>query len=184
MKILRIIVALLLVSLLVVFSVGCDGSDDASNDTTRGNTSENSDKTDKDGDGVKLYVEYNGTKIKLGAKADDIISALGEPQSKREIGDCGGLGAQVEYTYPSVVIYVLESKTDGNIIDQITFRDDIISTPEGVCIGDTVADAKKALGAPTSESAKALLYTSGKYTLKLSINGDAISEINYITSND
>ncbi len=180
MKILKIIISLLLVTLCVFFCVAC--SDGADTSADRDGSSGSSDKSDKDDGAVKLYIEYNGTKIQLGAKADSIIEALGEPQSKTEIGDCGGLGAQVKYTYPSIEVYVLESKTDGNIIDQITFRDDVVSTPEGVCIGATVAEAKQALGKPTSETDKALLYTSGKYTLKLSFSGDMVTEINYITT--
>ncbi len=180
MKTLKIIISLLLVTLCVFFCVACDGGKDNSADRG-GSSSGNGDKNDGE---VKLYVDYNDIRIKLGAKADDVIEALGEPQSRTEIGDCGGLGAQVRYVYPSIEVYVLESKTDGNIIDQITFRDDVVSTPEGVCIGTSLADAKEALGEPTSETAKALLYTSGKYTLKLSISDGSVSEINYITSSN
>ena len=96
----------------------------------------------EDYDSDNFYIKYNNVAIKLGDKADAVIAALGEAQSRTEIGDCGGLGAQVKYTYSSIDLYVLESKTDGNIIDQITFRDDIVSTPEGVCLGVSVADAK------------------------------------------
>jgi hypothetical protein len=53
-----------------------------------------------------------------------------------------------------------------------------------VCIGTTAADAKKALGEPTSENDKARLYTSGKYTLKLSISDGSVSEINYTTQSN
>ena len=136
----------------------------------------------EDYDSNKFYIKYNNVAIKLGDKADAVIAALGEAQSRTEIGDCGGLGAQVKYTYSSIDLYVLESKTDGNIIDQITFRDDIVSTPEGVCLGVSVADAKAKLGEPTSSTDKALLYTDGKYTLKISISGDMVTDINYITN--
>ena len=137
-----------------------------------------------DATNVKMYVNYNDTVIMLGAKADGIIEALGEPQSKTEIGDCGGLGAQVKYTYPSIDIYVLESKTDGNIIDQITFRDDTVTTPEGAYIGASSSEAKAVLGAPSSASDKALLYNKGNYTLKLSLENDIVCEINYITKSN
>jgi hypothetical protein len=180
MKNIKVIISLLLVAVCIAFCVACN--DTATDTTDKGGST--ADKQGGDTSGVKLYVEYNDVTIKLGAKADDIIEALGEPKSKTEIGDCGGLGAQVKYVYTSIEVYVLESKTDGNIIDQITFRDDLVETPEGVCIGTTAADAKKALGEPTSENDKALLYTSGKYTLKLSISDGSVSEINYITQSN
>ncbi len=182
MKIFKIIVSILLVCMCVAFCVACDnpsgvGSTDRDGDSQSGSK-------DNDESTVKLYVEYKGTKIELGAKADSIIAALGDPQSRTEIGDCGGLGAQVRYVYTSLEIYVLQSKTDGNIIDQITLRDDLVSTPEGVYIGMSDADAKEALGEPTRETQKAIFYTSGKYTLKLDIEDGKVTDINYITSSN
>lgn len=173
MKIFKIIVSILLVCMCVAFCVACDNTGSTDNAGGDGSQSENNNST------VKFYVEYNGTKIELGAKADSVIEALGEPQSKNEIGNCGGLGAQVRYVYPSVEIFVLQSNTDGNIIDQITFRDDIVTTPEGVYIGMTKAEAEDALGDPTEETEKAIIYTSGKYTLKLNITDGKVTDINY-----
>ena len=134
-------------------------------------------KTDK----ASYYFEYDGTKVALGADADGIIEALGEYKDKKEIGDCGGLGAQVKYSYASFDVYVLESKTDGNIIDQITFRDDIVETPEGVCIGMSVSDAKAKLGEPTDSTDSSLEYLDGNKLLKLGISDGKISGIDYMT---
>ena len=139
------------------------------------------DKAAETGSGVAFYVEYNGTKIELGAKADKIIESLGEPQSVREIGDCGGLGAQVKYSYPSFYVYVLESDAKGNIIDQITFRDDVVTTPEGVYIGMSVDDAKQKLGEPTAQSDTALEYQKDSFLLRLVIKGGAVEQIDYMT---
>ncbi len=141
--------------------------------------------TETDGaDGVSCNVSYNGTKISLGAKSDSIIKALGSPQDTREIGDCGGLGAMVKYSYSSLDVYVLKSKTDGNIIDQITLRDDLVTTPEGVYIGMSAETARDKLGEPTDASDTALTYKSGKYALKLTIKDANISGIDYITVTD
>lgn len=164
------VLCLTIALLCAVFCVACGDKD--------GKDSEKNGSSEFD----KFYIVYNGVTVKLGDKADGVIAALGEAQSRTEIGDCGGLGAQVKYTYSSFDLYVLESKTDGNIIDQITFRDDIVSTPEGVCIGASVADTKAKLGEPTTSTDKALLYTDGKYTLKVSISGDIVTDINYITN--
>ena len=116
----------------------------------------------------------------MGADADGIIESLGEPQERREIGDCGGLGAQVLYLYPSVEIYVLESKS-GNVIDQISFRDDIVSTPEGVYIGMSVSEAKDALGEPDNEASSSFEYENGDYVLVITHNEGKIRKIDYIT---
>ncbi len=129
-----------------------------------------------------FFVNYNGTEIKLGAKADSALGALGEEQSRTEIGDCGGLGAQVKYSYASFDLYVLEVKGGDSVIDQITFRDDMMTTPEGAYIGMTLNEAKGLIGEPTTETDKAALYSNGTYTLKLSISGGVVTEINYITN--
>lgn len=141
-------------------------------------TPENTDKPATDG--VAYYVEYRGQKITMGAKADDIIAGLGEYQHKNEIGDCGGLGAQVKYSYPSVDVYVLESKTDGNVIDEISFRDDAITTPEGVYIGMSVNEAKDKLGEPTKESGTAIEYAGAKFVLVLTVAGGKVNKIDYL----
>ena len=164
MKKFRVIICAVLAILAVLSFSACE------NDTTEGASSENS-----------FYATYKGVKIVMGADADGIIEALGEAQERKEIGDCGGLGAQVLYTYPSVEIYVLESKTDGNIIDQISFRDDIIATPEGVYIGMDVSDAKTALGEPDSEGSGAFEYENGDHVLVITHSDGKVKKIDYIT---
>lgn len=134
--------------------------------------------------GAVYYFEYNGVKVELGAKADSIISSLGEYKDKKEIGDCGGLGAQVKYSYSSFEVYVLESKTEGNIIDQITFRDDLVETHEGVCIGMSVTEVKKLLGTPTSADSSKLEYLSGEKLLRIGIEGDSVTKIDYMRITD
>ncbi len=167
MKMFLKIAALMLAVLMCVSLFACSKDD--------------GDTQDENDDGVAYNVTYNGTKIKLGAKADSVIEKLGEPQDTREIGDCGGLGALVKYSYSSIEVYVLKSKTEGNIIDQITLRDDLVATPEGVCIGDSAEGAKEKLGAPTKESSTALTYESEKYALKLLLSDGSVTGIDYLT---
>ncbi len=138
-------------------------------------------ETEQSSEDARYYVEYNGTRIELGAKADAIIKALGEPQDKKEIGDCGGLGAQVKYSYSSFEVYVLESKTNGNIIDQITLRDDLVSTPEGVCIGQSADAVEKAMGEAASKTDSAIKYENAKYAINIGIKNGAVASIDYIT---
>ncbi len=147
------------------------------------NTEENGDdgQAAKEG-GIVLGFEYKGTKIALGDKADAIIEKLGEPQSRTEIGNCGGLGAQVRYLYPSVELDVLESKTEGNIIDAITFRDDIVTTTEGVYIGMGAEEALSKCGEGAVRDGDEIKYTDGKYALIITIADNKVSEIDYITN--
>lgn len=137
----------------------------------------NANKTDKE----ELYVEYKNVKIVMGADADEIIDALGEPIDSYEIGDCGGLGAQVLYSYPSLDVYVLESKS-GDVIDAISFRDDIVTTNEGVYIGMDINEAKELLGEPDGETDKQLDYKKGDFTVSVVFADGAVSAISYETN--
>lgn len=168
MKIAKRILLILAALCLVLCLVACD-----SGKGTDANTSED---TEQSG-GVSYFVSYNGTKITLGGAADAAITALGTPQSKSELGNCGGLGSQVKYTYSSLYVYVLETDS-GNTVDQIEFRDDLVSTPEGVSIGMSKSDVISKCGEASAESATSLTYTSGK--LNLSIGFDANGMVNKI----
>ena len=157
MKKVKLISAILIVAILVLTMVACED----------GKKNESS-----------LYVEYNGVKIVMGADADEIIEALGAPIDCIEMGDCGGLGAQVRYSYPSLDVYVLESK-NGKTIDEISFRDDIVTTPEGVYIGMDVKDAKAALGEPENEDDRQLEYTKGDFSLTVTYVDGLVDGIYY-----
>lgn len=162
--------------ILLILTVICLAASLVACDTGKG-TAGNSETSSEKSGGVSYYVSFNGTKITLGGAADQIISALGEPQSKSELGNCGGLGSQVKYTYSSVYVYVLETES-GNTVDQIELRDDLVSTPEGVCIGMSKSEVIAKCGEATSESSGSLVYTSGK--LNLVIGFDANGTVNKI----
>lgn len=138
------------------------------------------DKVDGDPDSANFYVTYRGVKIQLGKDAKAATDALGEPLSFSELGDCGGLGAQVKYTYSSLAVYALVDKNDNAVIDAIELYDDSITTPEGVYIGMSEEDARAKLEG-AAEKSGALTVTKGKYSLKVKLEDGKVSEINYIT---
>ena len=129
--------------------------------------------------GVAFYVTVGQTRIELGADAAPVISALGEPQSRQEIGDCAGLGAQVRYNYPSVILYTLISGNQETV-DQITLRDDTVSTPAGIRIGSTEAAVLSAYGEPAVRDDSSVQYISGNLTLKFRLSEQKVSGIDLI----
>lgn len=125
------------------------------------------------------YVEYNGVKIELGAKSDSVIKALGEASSVKELGDCGGLGAQIKYSYADIDVYTL--KTDeGETIDQISFTSDIAVTPKNICLGSNSEAVTEAYGEPTEKNDADIRYIDGSMVLKFKLEGGAVSAIEYI----
>ena len=125
------------------------------------------------------YIEYKGTKIKLGEAAEGVLKALGDAKSVKELGDCGGLGAQVKYTYDDFDLYTLKSG-DKETIDQISFRSDLVSTSKGICIGDGEAKVNEAYGDDFTVSKGVRSYVDGNLVLKISIANGAVDAIEFI----
>ena len=121
-------------------------------------------------------VTYREVTVEIGKEAEDVLAALGEPQSKKEIGDCGGLGAQVRYDYSSLIVYVLESK-DGAVIDQITLTDDLVATEKGICIGDSQEKVKEAYGDTLQDDGSRWFYRSGKNRVTFKIEDGKVTAI-------
>lgn len=157
------IMALACCLILALCLVGCNG----------GNNNQEDDSEDV------FSITYNGTKIKLGDKADKVLSALGDAKDVKELGDCGGLGAQVKYSYNDLDVYTLKSG-DSETVDQVTFRSDLVETSKGVCIGDSAEKAIEAHGEPSAKSDKELKYTSGNLVLKFKLDNGNITAIDLI----
>ena len=162
MKAIQRIVLLLLCTVLVCSFAACAGE-----------TEENEKMSN-------FAVIYNGTEIELGKPADSVLKALGEPIYRSEIGDCGGLGAQVRYEYSSLVLYVLESEDDGNVIDQVTLTDDLIATAKGITIGSSEEELRELYGEPSKTEGDVLSYISGNKYLIFKISNGTVSAIDLL----
>ena len=121
-------------------------------------------------------VNVNGVKVELGADAEGVLGALGEATSTKSVGNCGGLGEQIKYTYPSIVIYTL--KADGKeTIDQIDLLDDLVATSAGIYIGSTASDVESAYGTPAKKSDSTIQYKEGNCYLAFGISGGEVTSV-------
>ena len=126
------------------------------------------------------YISYKGAKICPGAEAGNLLETLGEPNTEKNNGNCGGQGVQMKYSYDSFDLYLLES-TDGKVtVDQISLKDDLVETPKGIAIGSAKGDVLDTYGEPTTTTGKTLIYQKGKQELVFKLNGDAVSAIDII----
>lgn len=170
----KIISVILLIAILCTGCIAlaaCGGDDDKDNDGGKNG--------DASGSASIFYIEYKGVKIELGKPAEGIIEKLGAPSDKKEIGDCGGLGAQVKYSYPSIVIYTLKTD-DGETIDQIDILDDLVTTSKGIYIGSASADVEKKHGAPNKSTDTSIQYISGNKYLKFGIENGEVKSISLL----
>ena len=161
-RILCLILALATLTLLASTFVACDGAEDNS----------------EGGSSNPFYVNYKDVKIELDKKAEGVIDKLGEPKYSDNLGDCGGIGVQMKYTYADITVNTLKEK-DGEVIHKIGFLNDLVSTPKGITIGSSEADVREAYGNPTSEENGKLTYKSGDLELEFSIKDGSVSAVNY-----
>lgn len=127
----------------------------------------------------KGYVfEYNGVKIGMDMEAAPIIAALGEADSYFEAPSCAFEGLDKTYSYGSFEIDTYEQ--DGkDYISTIFFCDDLIETPEGVCLFETKEEMMKAYGEGFKEEFGMLVYEKDGMKLKFILDGDEITSIEY-----
>ncbi len=130
----------------------------------------------------KGYVfEYNGVKIGMDMEAAPIIAALGEADSYFEAPSCAFEGLDKTYSYGSFEIDTYEQ--DGkDYISTVFFCDDLIETPEGVCLFETKADMIKAYGEGFKEEFGMLVYEKDGMKLKFILEGDEITSIEYAST--
>jgi hypothetical protein len=133
-------------------------------------------ETEKGNDAELYTVKYKGVSIKLGADAKGILDKLGEAMSVSELGDCGGFGAQVKYTYGDVAVYTLKND-EGETVDQIDLKSDLVSTSKGISIGATADEVTAAYGEPNEKSDKDMRYIDGNNVIKFKLEGGSVKDI-------
>ena len=143
-------------------------------------TTKSESKDDSKSDAIEFYITYEGTKIELDKDADSVLDALGEAKSVTSLGDCGGIGTQTRYTYSDFELYTVKND-EGEKIDQIALKNDVLETPNGVCVGDSSDDVIKAYGEPTEKTDSKITYEKGSLFIKFGLNDDGtVKSIDFI----
>lgn len=135
-------------------------------------------KKDEEASANPFYFTYNGIKIELDKKADGVLEALGEAKSEDNLGDCGGIGVQIKYTYADFSINTLKEE-NGEMIHKIEFKNDLPKTSKGICIGSAESDVRSAYGTPSSEENGRLIYKKSDLELEFTVEGGEVTAINY-----
>ena len=145
---------------------------------------------DADGDGEEKTQEaaaaehkgyvfvYNDVTIEMDAEAAPIVEALGEPASYFEAPSCAFEGIDKVYTYGSFELdtYPIEG-TD--YVSSVVIKDDMVSTPEGICIGSSRQDMEGAYGTEWSDEEGMIVYEKDGMKLCFILEGNAIASIEF-----
>ena len=168
------ILIILLACFLILPVVSCSGSVQTSADPT----GENSQNTDARGAVNGYLFEANGTKIAADALIAPILQALGEPKQYYESASCAFNGLDKVNVYDHFQIDSYPSP-DGDRVMAVYLMDDLVTTPEGLRLGDTAEKTKEIYGAAYRTSGTEWIYEKGGMELHVLFENDLVSYITY-----
>ncbi len=121
---------------------------------------------------------YNDVVMEMDADASSAIEQLGEPNSYFEAPSCAFEGVDKKYTYGS---FELDTYPEGekDYISAVVFKDDSITTPEGVGIGDSREKLAEAYGDGGTEELGMTVYRKDDMKLCFIFKEDSIISIEY-----
>jgi len=124
----------------------------------------------------------NNVDIKFGEPSADMLSALGKEQKFFEAPTCAfeGGARDKKYSYGSFEITTYQDKKLVDRVLSAEIKDDSLSTPEGITIGSTFEQVKTAYGTDFKQSTGFYTFTKGKTSLKITIDNDTVTAINYL----
>lgn len=128
-------------------------------------------------------LSVKGAQIAVNGDMAPILDKLGEPTKYFESESCAFQGLDKVYTFPGLVIRTYP-KDGKDYVLSVELSDDLTSTAEGICIGDTAAKVRQVYGEPTSATARGLSYAKGDMVLAFFLENDTVSAITYSRKNN
>lgn len=182
----KLTVMLMAAGLLLI--TGC-GNDEKVIEGNGSSVVEGSQETQEDGEadqesqpqedvsGKGYIFNHKGTAVEIDAKAAPVLEALGEPASYFEAPSCAFEGIDKTYTYSG---FELDTYPQGeeDHISAVVFKDDSVSTAEGICIGDTREKLEEVYGSGSEEGGM-LVYAKDGMKLCFILQGDEVASIEY-----
>lgn len=127
-----------------------------------------------------LVIYYEGAAITLGASMNDIINAIGNPDTDHDVGDSAD-DKRKEFSY--INLFSFEAVPNEDVSDytitMIEFFDHNLATEKGVHIDTTVEEVRKVYGPEDEiENGEYRYYYGDKY-LFLGVQNDIVSDFGY-----
>ena len=123
---------------------------------------------------------HKGVSIVPDMEAASILEALGEPLSYFETASCAFEGLGKVYTYGGFELDTYPM--DGtDYISSVIFKDDSVSTAEGLMIGDSGEKIVEVYGQPSSSADNLYTYEKGGAQLRFILQAGDIVSIEYMS---
>lgn len=151
-------------------------------ETSEGANGQNGEEVQAEKSSYKGYVFRSGdVVIEMDADAAPVLEKLGEPNSYFEAPSCAFEGVDKMYTYGSFELDTYPTG-DKDFISAVIFKDDSITTPEGIGIGDSREKLTEAYGGEGTEELGMTVYRKDDMKLCFIFQEDSIASIEYRTT--
>jgi hypothetical protein len=123
--------------------------------------------------------DYNGTSIQMNTDVAPVLEALGDPQEYFEAKSCAFNGLDKTYYYSGIELTTYPNG-DKDFISSIYFKDDSVSTTEGIYIGSTLEEMLAAYGEDYTGDTGSYTYTKGDSSIMFIVENDEVTSITYL----
>jgi len=121
----------------------------------------------------------SGQKLEIGMNVtDSVIKKLGDAIDVQSAPSCHFDGEDTIYVYDNYSLYTY-ADGDKDVLYLIEISAEGVTTAEGIGIGSTCDEVKKAYGEPVEETATALCYETSTAFLRISHDGSVVELIEY-----
>ncbi len=123
----------------------------------------------------RYLFEYEGVEMFPSKEADKVIEKIDEEYKCSEESLGCGMGRTCRiYSYESFVIRAVDGK-----IETVTLKNDSVSTPEGVRIGDDAERVIKIYGGEYQTRGESIIYIKDEITLNFVVREGVVTSIYY-----
>ncbi len=144
-----------------------------------GQTAQSGEEGQAGGSGKGYTFSANGITIGMDVDAAPILEKLGDPASYFEAASCAFEGLDKMYTYSGFEVDTYPAAEDKDCVSAVILKDDSVSTPEGVAIGDSRDKVVEAYGDGFKEENGSLVYEKDGMKLSFILQDDAVASIEY-----
>ncbi len=182
---------LLLCMLMALLVTGCGAKEqsdkkDAADETGANQATSAPADTAAAGDSAEVkdsyLFDYNGVAIRMNTDAAPVLKALGEPQEYFEAKSCAFDGMDKTYFYSGIELTTYPKSDKEDYISSIYFKDDSVSTKEGIFIGSTLQQLLDAYGENYSGDGEAYTYTKEDSSIMFIVEADEVTSITYLAA--
>lgn len=126
----------------------------------------------------KYYYEYEKQKIYITQDIEEAVGILGTGYEYFEAPSCASDGLDMFYYYQNLTLMANEI-SGKKVVTDIYFKNDTVSTPEGIKINSGYLDVVNQYGSDYEMNGTALEYVDGNTLFTVDINDGKVVSIEY-----